>query len=208
MGAKILGLLRFAYDSFAPLIVFLVVKRFSTLVLAIGAAVAFGVVDLLVRLARKAPVSRLYLFSFAVTVAFGVIDLYAATPFIFSYEAALTNLLTAGFFGITLVRGTPLIQEIAEKGLSSQQSARPDVRAYLRVLTAVWTLYFVLKAGFYAYLAARYDIERAIAIRSIVGTVSLAALLLGETVVRRPLFRWLQRRGLIPPTPAGAGGAS
>jgi intracellular septation protein A len=199
---RILALLGFAYESFAPLVVFLVAERLFGLKVAIGAALAFGVVDLAGRLARRRAITRLYVFSFAVTLAFGAIDLYATTPFVFAYEASITNALTAGFFGVTLLRGTPLIQEIAERGLSSQQAARADVRGYLRVLTMVWTGYFVGKAAFYAYLAARLPIDRAIAIRSAFGTASMAALLLGEPIVRRRLFAALQKRGLIPPAPA------
>jgi uncharacterized membrane protein len=202
MRAKLLGLLRFAYDGFAPLVVFLVVKQAFELRAAIAAAVGFGVIDLAARALRKRPVTRLYLFSFLVTIAFGAIDLHAATPFVFAYEASITNLLTAGFFGITLVRGTPLIEEIARKGLSSQQAERADVRAYLRFLTGVWTAYFVVKAGLYGWLGATLSIERAMAVRSLVGTASMVTLLIGETLVRRPLFRFLQRRGILPPAPA------
>src|SRR5262249_33647999 len=139
MAAKLLGLLRFAYDNFLPLIVFLTVKQLLGLKSAIGAAVGLGVVDLVARLLRRAAVPRLYLFSFVVTAVFGAVDLYAATPFVFAYEAAVTNLLTAGFFGVTLLRGTPLIQEIAEKAMEPEKAARADVRAYLRILTGTWT---------------------------------------------------------------------
>jgi intracellular septation protein A len=206
MAAKLLGALRFVYDNFAPLIVFLGAKQFLGLKPAIAAAVGLGFVDLVARLVRRAAVPRLYLFSFIVTVVFGAVDLYAATPFVFAYEATVTNLLTAGFFGITLVRGTPLIQEIAEKAMSSDKAGRPDVRAYLRLLTGVWTAYFVAKAFFYAYVGYTYDIDRAVAIRSATGAASLVALLFGERLARKPLFGWLQRRGVLPPAPAPAEG--
>jgi len=52
------------------------------------------------------------------------------------------------------------------KTLSPEIAARTDVRAYLRVLTGVWTAYFVAKAVLYAYVGYAYDIDRGIAVRS------------------------------------------
>lgn len=202
MAGKLLALLRFAYDNFLPLLVFVAVKVAFGLKAAIAAAVAVSVVDLAARLVRRAKVSRLYLFTFAVTAVFGAVDLYAATPFVFAYEPAVTNLLTAGFFGITLVRGTPLIEEVAVKTMPAEQAARSDVRAYLRILTGVWTGYFVTKAVLYAYVGYAYDVDRGIAVRSIVGPASVVVLLLGERVVRKRIFAWLQRHGVLPPAPA------
>jgi intracellular septation protein A len=204
MAERIRALLRFAYDNFLPLIIFVGAKAAFGLKAAIGAAIAISVVDLSVRLVRRTKISRLYLFTFAVTAVFGAIDLYAATPFVFAYEPAFTNLLTAGFFGITLFRGTPLIEELAVKTMPAEEAARSDVRAYLRVLTWVWTGYFVAKAALYGYVGYAYDIDRGIAVRSIVGPVSLVALLFGERVVRKPFFALLQRLGVLPPAPVAS----
>lgn len=66
---------------------------------------------------------------------------------------------------------------LAEKTMPPAKVARPDVRAYLRIMTAVWTGAFVVKATYVGYA---FDVDRAVAIRATTGPVSVAALLLGE----------------------------
>lgn len=202
--SRLAELLGFVYENFAPLVVFAAVNRAAGLRAGIAAAIVFSIVDVAVRLARGKSVTRLYAFCFVTTLLFGAIDLYATDPFIFRYESVATNLLTAGFFGITLFRGKPLIEELAEKTTSPEKMARADVREYLWVLTLVWTLYFVAKAAVYGWVSYRYSIEEAMAFRASVGTVSIAALLFGERLLRPLVIRGLRAVGLVSAAPQAA----
>jgi len=193
MKQKFLNLAAFVYDNFSPLIVFVTVKNFTDLKTAIIASVVFAVADIIGRHIRKTPISRLYYFSFVVSVIFGAIDIYATHPFIFKYESVVTNLITAAFFGITLFRGTPLIQELAEKAMPPEKFARPEIKHYLRVLTAIWTLYFIVKAVVYAYVGYTYEIDAAIAFRAVFGIASFVVLFFGERLFRKLLFRLIAK---------------
>ncbi len=197
MESKLRKLAFFVYDNFAPLIIFLIAEHLVDLKTAIAATVAISLLDLIFRSVKKVKITRLYLFSLVVTVAFGAIDIYSSSPFLFKYESSITNILTAGFFGITLWRGKPLIQEIAEGTMDPDKAKRPDVQQYLKILTFAWTLYFLVKASVYGYVSNRYSIDEAIAFRATVGTTSLLVMIFGEQLIRRPLFRVLQQAGLI-----------
>ncbi len=191
----------FAYDNFASLLVFIVAKHFLSLKAAILATLLISFLDLGFRTYKKLTITRLYIFSLVVTICFGAVDVYVTTPFLLKYESVVTNLLTASFFGITLFRGKPLIQEIAEKTLSQEKKNRPDVNQYLRFLTFLWTGYFVLKALLYAYVSYRYSFEQAMAFRSAFGATSVVILLFGEKVLRPYLVRILRTVGLMLPAP-------
>lgn len=197
MKKRLTALALFAYENFAPLIIFLVAEHLVGFRGAITVTIALSCADFLARVVMKHSPTRLYYLSFFTTLLFGLIDLLSANPFIFQYEAVFTNLLTAGFFGMTLFRGTPLIQEVAVKAMPPEKAARKEIRDYLRFLTLVWTLYFVVKSIVYYYFASRYPIDQAIALRSAVGTASLVVLLFGERLIRKPLFLFLKNRGVI-----------
>ena len=194
---KIKLVIQFGYDNFAPLIVFVVAEHLLGLKPAILLCVIFSIADLALRYFKSLSITSLYLFSTAVGLIFGVIDLNTTNPFIFRYESVATNLLTAGFFGITLFKGKPMIQELAEKFMSAEHASLLHVQQYLRILTMVWTFYFVIKAAIYAVISYRLSIDEALAIRSVFGTASLYVLLIGEKIFRRHLMAGLRYLGLV-----------
>jgi len=75
----------------------------------------------------------------------------------------------------------------------------PDTVYYFRLCSWVWTVYFFLKAGFYAWIGHEYDLERALATRLVVGNVTFYSLLFVSIFLAKPIIRWLQA-GLAPST--------
>jgi len=201
MNKRLLNFASFAYENFAPLIVFVVAEHVIGFRGALIVTLIVSCTDLVLRLALKHAPTRLYYLSFFTTLLFGAIDLTMTNPFLFKYESVMTNLLTAAFFAATLFRGTPLIQEVAQKTMPPEKASRRDVQEYLRVLTGIWAGYFILKAGVYFYFATHYSLTEAMALRSAVGTLSLVGLLLGERLVRKPLYSFLARNKWIQGSP-------
>ena len=89
---------------------------------AIFACVVFSVADFLFRRVNKHTIISLYWFTLVVSLVFGAIDLYATNPFIFKYESVATSLLMGVYFGLTLFRGKPLVQQLAEKTMSPEKA--------------------------------------------------------------------------------------
>ncbi len=194
---RLRDLVVFVVRNFGPLVAFLAVNRWLGLLAAIAASMAVAVVEVVVLLARKKPPTRLFVMTTVLTLAFGAVDLWMQRSVLFRFEAVITNVLTGVWFGATLFGDKTMLLELYEKTRKPEDPMPPETPSYLRMLTTVWTLYFFAKAALYAWIGVVYPLDRAIEIRAVVGTASFVALLGGERLVRRPLFRWLKARGWI-----------
>lgn len=192
-----LGLARFAMAEFGPLIVFYALLAAFGLKPAIAGSLVFIVADMLRRGLRGIGLTRIYIMSAALTVAFGAIDLAVRTPFMLSYESVFSSTVL-GLFFVAGARGRrPMIQEFAEQRQGHAFPARPDVVWFFRLLTLMWAASFFLKAAFYLWLARTRPVAEAMAIRAVVGPATLGAMFLISFQGRR-LFALLTRLGWLP----------
>ena len=199
---RALQLFFFALTNFGPLIAYGVGQHFYGMKVGIMAATAVSLAEFLrFAIMRQRP-PMFFLFSFGITVLFGLIDLLATDPFVFRYESVATSLVFALYFGASVLVGKPVIAEFARQTMDPERMKLPGVRRYLELLTFVWTGYFVVKAGVYFYVARTYSIEEALAFRAVVGNATLAGLLIGERVLRPQIIVVLKRLGILPPTVA------
>jgi intracellular septation protein A len=201
---KLLQFARFALANFGPVIVFYAVLHFYGLKAAVGVSTVYTIAEISYKRARQQPMGKLFVFSSAMTLVFGCVDLMSKTAWLFKYEACITNLVTAGFFGASLRGEGSLLEDF----YAEQPNAQPltlELRAFLRALTVLWTLYFLAKVPFYFWLVRRYEFEKAMVLRGIIGNVSLYALLGITVLCGRPLMRYSRRkitaRGLMPASP-------
>lgn len=187
----------FVAHNFGPLVAFLVVNRFFGLLAAIATSMGVALVEVLLHVARKKAPTRLFVMATVLTLAFGGVDLWMQRSILLRFEAVITNVITGVWFGATLFGEKTMLLEFYEKSRKPEDPMPPETPSYLRLLTSVWTIYFFAKAALYAWIAFVYPLDRAIEIRAVVGTASFVALLGGEQLVRRPLFRFLRDRGWI-----------
>lgn len=193
---RVLGFLRYIVMEFGALIVFWVALYFFGIKPAIAATIAFILLDALYRWRARKPVTRIYVLTSTLAVVFGAIDLYAANPFMIKYEAVITNTVTGIFFVVGARGEKSMLQEMAER--RQQFPDRPDVRYFFRLFTLFWSSYFFIKAAVYLWLGLILPLERALALRVVIGNVSLVAMLALSFLGGRRLFflcRWL---GLLP----------
>lgn len=195
-----LRLATFAFRNFGPLIVFYAANHFYGMRTAVIAAVLFGFAEIVLHLARKEKLTSFFKFTLLVTIVFGVLDLTMSTPVFFKFESAITNVITGIYFGMTLRGPKSFIQEFMEKRNGIEMTSRNAIFR-CRIITIVWTTYFFLKAGFYAYVANRYSVEQAMMIRSTVGTASFYGLLGLSLFFGRKIVIFFQRNGLLPSYP-------
>jgi intracellular septation protein A len=193
-------LLAFALSNFGPLIVFYGVNSFYGIRVAVIASITFSFLEIIYKLIKKTPFSGFFKFSVCITVVFGILDLCIQTPIFFKYEAAITNIITGIYFGMTLKGSRSFIQEWIEKK-NGKPLTSPNSILRARILTVVWTSYFFIKAGFYTYIGANYSIEEAMLIRTGAGTISFYALLGVSIFFGRPILNFFQKRGLLPSLP-------
>lgn len=192
-------LLRFAAAEFGPLIVFLALSTVFGVKIAIAGAVAATLLDAGWRWRRGVPFTRLYLLVTALTLGFGAVDLWAATPFLLVYEAPITNALIGAAFVVGAFGAKPLLMEVAAARQGQSFADTGAIRRFFRLLTLVWAVYFILKAAAYVWLAATMPMSEAIALRSLLGGISLGLMSALSFTQGRRMFFLCQRFGWLGP---------
>ena len=190
-----------AIAPFGSLIVFWLLLAAVGVTWAIAGAVAFTVLDGLRRWHGSLGFPRVWLLTGALTVVFGAIDLAATSPFMFSYEAVITNAATGLAFIVGAGGRKSIVQELAEQRAAAFPD-RADVRRFFRIFTLLWAAYFFVKAGLYFWLAQALPLTQAMAVRSVAGPLSLVLLTAFSFTQGRRLFVLCKRLGLLEGEPA------
>jgi len=191
------NLLRVLMREFGGMILFWIVFWQFGLKPAIAATILFVLADGGRRLVRGLPFGRIWMLSNLLTLAFGLIDLQAATPFMIRYEATIGSLIAGCAFLVGSFGRKTMIQELAEERQGSPFEDRPDLRLFFRGLTLVWAAYFFGKALAYLWLMQAFPLGQALAIRSVAGTGSFAVMML-LSFRGRAIFALCQRWKLLP----------
>ena len=191
------ALFRSVIAELGPLIVFWTLAVSVGLKVAIAGSMATIALQSAAKLYRRERFTRLYLIVSSLTLAFGAVDLYAATPFLIVYEAPITNVLTGAAFVAGAFGETPMLQELALRRPDADLPASAEVRRFFRLFTLIWAAYFFLKAAGYLWLAATLPLTQALALRSILGALSLGLMIALSVTQGRRLFFLCRRAGWL-----------
>ena len=194
---KLAAAARFVLGEFGPLIVFWALALTLGVKPAILGSILFIVADAAWRWGKGLAFSRLYLLTSGLTLVFGAIDLAATSPFMLKYEAAVTNVATGAAFVLGAMGEKPIIQEVAEQRGEVLPPTR-EIRAYFRLFTLAWAAYFFVKAAFYVWIVWTLPLLQAMALRSVVGAISLGLMIAVSATQGRRLFFVCRRLGLLP----------
>ncbi|MFT9026412.1 hypothetical protein [Acetobacter indonesiensis] len=179
------------------LLVFWVLASLFSLRVAIAGTLVFIIWDAVRRYRNGRSFPRLWIIINTLAILFGVIDLISISPFLLPYEAVLTNLITAVCFTVSAFGSTSLVQEIVEERQGFPfPPDRLELKAYFRAFTLVWAGYFVAKAGLYFWLLQHFPLTRALALRSVIGPLSLF-IMIGISMQGKRVFLLCQRLGLF-----------
>ncbi len=197
-------LLRFALAEFGPLIAFWALDLTLGLKAAIAGSLAVIAAESLWRLYVRRPFTRIYIVVATLTLGFGIADLCAATPFLLVYEAPITNLLTGAAFVYGAFGDRPMLMEAAQARPGAAIPETSQTRRFFRLFTLAWAAYFFLKAALYLWLAATLPMQQAMALRSLLGGISLGLMMAVSITQGRRLFRLCQRLGWLGAEEASA----
>jgi intracellular septation protein A len=185
-----------AYD-FGGIAVFYLLLWTAGLKAAIAGTIVFVAVDVWRRRRMGLGFPRIYVLSSALVVVFGLIDLWSDNPFMIKYEAVISSLAVAGMFALG-ARGKSMIQEMAEQQNGGPLEGDPELPRFFQLMTLMWAAYFVIKAIVYLWIGMVMPIERAMTVRTVLGTGSLIALIAISTQGKW-LFAGFRRCGLLKP---------
>jgi intracellular septation protein A len=132
------------------------------------------------------------------TLVFGAVDLMSAAPFMLKYESVITNAVT----GIVFVAGAngpkPMIQEVAEQRQDGPFPDGADIRRFFQMFTLLWAAYFFVKSILYVWMAWTMPMLQAMALRSVIGSISLGLMIALSVTQGRRMFMLCRRWGLLP----------
>jgi intracellular septation protein A len=204
--SKFVALARSVVSEIAPLLVFWALALSVGVKPAITGSIAVIVLVSAYKLYRRQSFTRLYLVVSTLTLAFGAVDLYGATPFLLAYEAPISNALTGAAFVVGAFGAKPMLQELAEKRPGADIPQTAETRRFFQLFTLVWAAYFFIKAAGFLWIAATLPLTEALALRSLVGSLSLAAMIALSVTQGRRLFLLFRRAGWLGANAAVASG--
>ena len=73
-----------------------------------------------------------------------------------------------------------------------------ETRAFFRLFTLAWAAYFFVKAAFYVWIVWTLPLLQAMAVRSLIGSISLGLMIAVSATQGRRLFFLCRRLGLLP----------
>jgi intracellular septation protein A len=194
----VLGLLH----TFGGLLIFqAVLWRWGTKP-AIAASLAYLLLDGIWRLAQREKLPAVWLLSNGLAVTFGIVDLWARTPFMIRYEGAISNVIVGLLFLAGASGERPKFMDLVEQGMGQPlPKGRPELVAFFRSFAILWAAYSFAKAGIILWLVQAYPLPQALALRSLIGTATLIPMLALSFGGRR-VFGLCQRIGLFRPKAA------
>lgn len=195
---RVLPLMRGLFHNFGGLVLYWTVLLAFGVKPAIAATLLFVLVEGGWRLASRKPFPPIWLFANGAALVFGVIDLWASSPFMIRYEGAIMNLLTAAAFAVGALGREPLVMTFARKRRPDISVERPEVVRYFRAFTYAWALYFVARAATFLWIMTTFPLIQALVIRTVVAWVSLGVMLL-ISANGRHVFDACQRLGFFLP---------
>lgn len=159
----------------------LVLYWIALLTLGVKPAIAVAMVFILIDGGRRLVTGRtfppIWLAGNGAAILFGLVDLYARTPFMLRYEGAILNFGWAIGFAIGTFGREPIVLKFA-RSRSPDIPDNPQIIRFFRTFTAVWSLFFVVRAAAVLWIMESYPLTQAIAIRTAFGWISMGMMLL------------------------------
>ena len=183
--------------NIAPALVFYIVNHFFGLRPAILTTLVFTAIEIARLRIQKKPITKLFIFTVAMTLVFSTLDLIFAKGLFVRLEPVVTNIVSAGTFIYMAYNPSMLLEAIAEMG-RAELFKHPDHIFIVRLNMVLWAIYLLGKAAVYYQYNMHHSIEKDLAFRMIIGNASLAAMAIISIVFSRFAYKLLLRLHLMP----------
>lgn len=195
---RIKRLFIFIFSNFGPLVGFYLTNQIWGLKAAVLASVILVVAEFFWLKSKKEKISSFFYFSSTLVIVFGMLDLSIQEPFFMKFEATLTNVFFAVFFGISLFKEKSIVQEFAETQKRTSMEQSQDKKFFFRLFTAFWCLYFVVKAVFYLWLNFNTSLNEGLLLRLVIGKISFWIMMFISIGLPRYNWKFLEKMKVFP----------
>jgi len=192
------NIIKFITSNFGPLVGFYFVNHYWDFKAAVIVSAILIISEFTFLKIRKQSISSFFYFSSAIIIGFGIADLFVQEPYFFKFEATLTNLFFAVFFGLSLLKEKPIVQEFAEMQKRTSDEQSPDKLFFFRFFTILWSGYFILKAAFYLWINFHTSLDEGLLIRVLVGKVSFWIMMYISIGMPKQIWSTLEKFRLFP----------
>lgn len=189
---------KFIIANFGPLIAFYVINQFWGLKAGILVSVVLIFIEYFWLKFKKQKIGAFFYFSSGVILIFGGLDLYLQEPYFIKYEASITNILFAIFFGISIFKDKSIVQEFAETQGRTSLETSADKSFFFKMFTAAWAIYFLVKAFFYLWLSFNTTMSQGLIVRMFFGKVSFWLMMLLSIGFPEKIWNLMERLRLFP----------
>ncbi len=195
---NLVKLVNFVISNFGPLIGFYVINQFWGFKAGVLASGALVFIEYFWLKSKKQKIGTFFYFSSGMILIFGGMDLYLQEPYFMKYEASITNLLFAIFFGMSIFKDKSIVQEFAETQGRTSSETSGDKSFFFKMFTVAWTLYFLMKAFFYLWLSFNTSMSEGLVVRMFVGKVSFWLMMLLSIGFPKKIWNLMERLRLFP----------
>lgn len=188
----------FLLTNFGPLVGFYLVNMLFGFKTAVLVSIGLVFIELIILKMKKQKITSFFYFSSAIIIVFGIADLFIKQPFFFKFEATLTNLFFAVFFGMSLFKEKSIVQEFAEMQKRTSEQQNPDKQFFFKVFTIFWCLYFITKAVFYLWINLNTSLDEGLIIRMVVGKLSFWIMMFVSIGLPKQIWKAFEGLKLFP----------
>ncbi len=195
---NLVKLFNFVISNFGPLIGFYVINQFWGFKTGVLASCVLVFIEYFWLKSKKQKIGMFFYFSSGMILIFGGLDLYLQEPYFMKYEASITNLLFAIFFGMSILKDKSIVQEFAETQGRTSSETSVDKSFFFKMFTFAWTIYFLLKAFFYLWLSFNTSMNEGLVIRIFVGKVSFWLMMVLSIGFPKKIWNVMEKLRLFP----------
>lgn len=165
---------------------------------AIICSIAFTIAEYVWLRLQNQKINSFFYLSSGVIIIFGTLDLFIKTPVFLKWEAAVINILFAGFFAFSIFKEKSIVQEFAETQGRVATESNADTKFFFNCFTLFWTIYFLAKAILYLWLNFNYQFEDALIFRVFTGKISLFIMIGISILLPRKIWALMERARMFP----------
>lgn len=195
---KVINVLKFILNEIGPFLAFYIIDHFWGNRVALVVSITLVIAEFLWKKYKKQKITMLFYAFNSVIIVFGFLEILNIETNIYQFEALLTNLFIAIFWGASVFKEKSIVQEIAESQGRTSVETSEDKRFFFNIFTLFWAFHFLSKGIFYFWIYQNPSIDHPLIVRLVVGKVSFWVMMGGSILLPEKIWVIMNKLRLLP----------